>query len=82
MLYQVPPNKVLLIDTIIAATDTNGINLIGIFIDDEIDLFFPINSELFYSFNEKIKIKGKLEIKYKPSKVKSKLSLFIHGILI
>ncbi len=82
MLYQVPPDKVLLIDTVIAVTDANGINLIGIFIDDEIELFFPINSELFYSFNEKIKVKGKLEIKYRPSKVKSKLSLFVHGILI
>lgn len=80
LIYNVPPNKILQIDTVIAAADKEGISLLGIFIDDTLMTFFPLNTELFYSFNEKIKVEGKLEIKYRPSNNKSKLSVFVHGL--
>lgn len=80
LVYQVPTNKILQIDTVIAANDKSGVSLLGIFIDDELMTFFPLNTELFYSFNEKIKVEGKLEIKYRPTDRKSKLSVFVHGM--
>lgn len=82
MVYQVPSNKTLKLDSIIAATNGNGISLIGIFINDTMESFFPINNELFYSFNEKIEITGTLEVKFKPFNRKTKLSLFLHGLLV
>lgn len=84
MIYQVPSNKILKLDNIIAATNGKykGISLIGIFINNILESFFPIQNEMFYSFNEKVGIKERLEIKFKPFHKKTKLSIFIHGILI
>ena len=81
MLYTVPPNKILRLDNIIAATNSRykGISLIGIFVDNIMESFFPIQNEMFYSFN--IVIKGNLEIRFKPYHKKTKLSIFIHGLL-
>jgi len=85
MIYQVPPNKTLHLDTIIAATNgrwTNGMSLVGVFTDDTLVSFFPIVDQLFYSFNEKLKVVGKLELKFRPYHRRTKLSLFIHGLLL
>jgi hypothetical protein len=82
MIHIVPPNKTLKLDNIIAATNGRykGISLIGIFIDDILESFFPIQNEMFYSFNEKVEVKGKLEIKFKPFNRRTKLSIFVHGL--
>ena len=84
MIYQVPAGKTLKLDSIIAATNGkySGISLIGIFINNVMESFFPINHELFYSFNEKVEIEGELEIKFKPFHKKTKLSIFVHGLLV
>ena len=85
MVCQVPPNKTLKLDSIIAATNgryTSGLSLIGLFVDNTMVSFFPVKDELFYSFNEKIEIDGKLEVKFKPYHRRTKLSLFIHGLLV
>ena len=84
LIYTVPAGKTLKLDSIIAATNGkyDGISLIGVFINGVMESFFPINHELFYSFNEKVEIEGQLEIKFKPYHRRTKLSIFIHGLLI
>ena len=84
LIYEIPPNKVLKLDNIIAVVNGRyrGISLIGIYINDIIESFFPIQNEMSYSFNEKVKIEGKLEFKFKPYHRRTKLSIFVHGLLI
>ena len=81
MIYQVPNNKTLKLDNIIAATNGKykGISLIGIFIDNILESFFPIQNEMFYSFN--VTVAGKLEVKFRPYHKRTKLSIFMHGLL-
>jgi hypothetical protein len=82
MVYEIPPDKTFQVDSIIAVTDAKAISLVGVYIDDEIDSFFPVGEEMYYSFNEKMKLQGKLEFKFKPYNRKTKLSIFVHGLLL
>jgi hypothetical protein len=84
MVYQIPANKTLQLDNVIAVTNGKytGISLVGVYIDNVIESFFPVQREMYYTFDEKVKIEGLLEFKFKPFHKKTKLSIFVHGILI
>jgi len=82
MVIEIPTNKTLQLDNIIAVTDAVAISLVGVFINNVAESFFPVKSEMYYTFDEKVKLKGRLEFKFKPYNRRTKLSIFVHGLLI
>jgi len=82
LVYEIPPDKTLLIDSILAVTDAKAISLVGIFINNNMESFFPVGEEMYYSFNERMKFQGNLEFKFRPYNRQTKLSIFVHGLLL
>ena len=84
MYYEIPTNRELRLDNIIAVQsgEFSGISLVSLHENNKMFTFFPIQTDLYYNFNEKIIIKNNFEVKFKPFHNRTKLSIFVHGVLI
>jgi len=84
MYFDIPSNKELRLDNIIAVQNGqfNGISLVGLYENNQMFTFFPINTDLYYTFDEKVIVKNNFEVRFKPFHRRTKLSIFVHGLLI